>query len=85
MSNNSKILISNDSKEKYSPVKPEVAPAFAEDCLVIVVDFLMADAAGVDGGSIGVLGVEHHGLIGRVDLPCGDRQGLRRHSKHVHM
>lgn len=44
-------------------MKPEVATTLTENGLVIVMHFFMADATGVDGGSIRILGVEHHRLI----------------------
>lgn len=49
-------------------MKPEIAPGFAQDCLVVVVNFLMANPTGVNRRRIGVLWVEHHGLIGRIHL-----------------
>ena len=63
------------SKKKYRetnssevPVEPEVAAGFAEDGLVVVVHLLVADAARVDGRRVGILRVEDHRLVGRVDL-----------------
>uniref|UniRef100_A0A8D9BP52 Uncharacterized protein n=1 Tax=Cacopsylla melanoneura TaxID=428564 RepID=A0A8D9BP52_9HEMI len=47
---------------------PEVTAGFAQDRLVIVVYFLMADTARVDGRGIRVLGIKHHGLVFRVNL-----------------
>jgi hypothetical protein len=43
--------------------------------LVIVVDLLMADAAGVDGRGVGILWVEDHGLISWVDLLARHGEG----------
>lgn len=50
------------------PVEPEVAPRLTEDGLIVVMDLLVADPARVDRRSIGVLGIEDHRLVGRVNL-----------------
>lgn len=52
----------------FLPVEPEVTTGLAENRLVIVMHLLVADPAGVDGRSVGVLGVEDHRLVGRVNL-----------------
>lgn len=44
-------------------VKPEVAARLAQDRLVIVMNFFVADPARIDWWSIGVLWVENHGLV----------------------
>lgn len=49
-------------------MEPEVATTLTENGLVIVMHFFMADATGVDGGSIRILGVEHHRLINWIHL-----------------
>jgi hypothetical protein len=45
--------------------------------LIIVVDLLVADTAWVDGGRVGVLGIEDHGLVSWVDLLAGHGQWAR--------
>ena len=54
--------------KSFLPVEPKVTTRLTEDCLVIVMHFLVADPARVDGRSVGVLGVEDHWLVGRVNL-----------------
>lgn len=50
------------------PVEPEVTTGLTENRLIVVMHFLVADPAGVDGRSVGVLRVEDHRLVGRVNL-----------------
>lgn len=49
-------------------MEPEVTPGLTENCLVVVMHLLMADPTWVDGRSVGVLRVEDHRLVGRVNL-----------------
>lgn len=49
-------------------MEPEVAATLTENGLVVVMHLLVADTAGVDGRSVGVLWVEDHRLVGRVNL-----------------
>jgi len=44
-------------------VEPKVAARFTKDCLVIVMNFFVADSARIDWRSIGILRVEDHGLV----------------------
>ena len=50
------------------PVEPEVAARLTQDGLVILMHLLVADTTGIDGRGRGVLWVNHHGLVRRVDL-----------------
>lgn len=58
-------------------VKPEVAARLAQDRLVIVMNFFVADSTRINWWSIGVLWVEHHRLVGWIDLLRGHGQGTR--------
>lgn len=49
-------------------MEPKVAPRFTEDCLIIVMYFLVADSARIDGRCIRILWVKHHWLVCWIDL-----------------
>lgn len=62
------------------PMEPKVAAALAEYRLVVVVDLLVANSAGIDRRGVRICRVEDHGLIGRVN-PTG-RSSHRHHGMH---
>ncbi|RUS82033.1 hypothetical protein EGW08_010189 [Elysia chlorotica] len=49
-------------------MKPKVAPTFTQHCLVIFMDFFMANSARVYGWGTRIGRVEHHWLVGWIDL-----------------
>lgn len=51
-----------------SPMVPEVTPTLTQNSLVVVMNLLVANTTRVDGRGIGVLRIEYHGLVFRVNL-----------------
>jgi len=62
------------------PVEPEIAARLAQDGLVIVMYFFVANPTWVDWWSIRILRIENHRLVHRVDFLLGHGQRRSAHS-----
>lgn len=74
----------NSFKKFNSPMKPKIAPRLTKQSLIVIVNLLVAHAAGVDRRRVRILWIEDHRRICWIDFTRAHGHRLRTRV-HAHL